>query len=138
MNRIILCGRLTRDPDINSKGDTKWSRFTIAVNRDRTREGEQQADFFDCTSFGKSADFSYKYFRKGMRVLVMGHVQMGSYTNKDGQKVPTFQVIVDSQEFADGRTDQPDQQPAAAPAPKADKDGFVPLPNLDDEGLPWA
>ena len=109
MNKVILMGRLTRDPDVRvSTGERQMSiaRYTLAVDRRGRRTdngGEQTADFISCVAFDRAAEFAEKYFHQGMRVLITGRIQTGSYTNKDGQKVYTTDVIVEDQEFADSK-----------------------------------
>lgn len=107
MNKVILIGRLTRDPDIRySQGEkqTAVARFTLAVDRRFKREGEQTADFINCISFGKSAEFAEKYLRQGTKIAITGRIQTGSYTNRDGQKVFTTDVVVEEQEFAENKS----------------------------------
>lgn len=149
MNRAILMGRLTRDPEVRySQGERTMAiaRYTLAVDRRGRRSqdgGEQTADFITCVAFDRAGEFAEKYFRQGMRVLVSGRIQTGSYTNKDGQKVYTTEVIVDDQEFADSKGAAGDmggyQQPAQRPAPaSAIGDGFMNIPDgVEDEGLPF-
>lgn len=121
MNRVILMGRLTRDPDVRYSqtqdgNSMAIARYTLAVDRRRSRnENEQNADFVSCVVFGKGGEFAEKYFRQGMRVLVSGRLQTGSYTNKDGQKIYTTDVVVEEQEFADSKGQQ-GNAPAAAPS----------------------
>ena len=106
MNKVVLMGRLTRDPEVRySQGENALAiaRYTLAVDRRFKRDGEQTADFINCVVFGKSAEFTERYFRQGMRVAISGRIQTGSYTNRDGQKVYTTEVIIDDQEFADGK-----------------------------------
>ena len=108
MNKAVLVGRLTRDPEVRySQGDntTAVARYTVAVDRRFKRDGEPTADFIPCVVFGRSAEFAEKYFRQGMRVSVSGRIQTGSYTNKDGMKVYTTEVIVEEQEFAESRAE---------------------------------
>ena len=157
MNRVILMGRLTRDPEVRySQGERTMAiaRYPIAVDR-RGRRGQdgndQSADFIQCVAFDRAGEFAEKYFRQGMRVLVSGRIQTGSYVNRDGQKVYTTDVIVDDQEFADSKGAASDmsgyqnaggyQQPAQAqrPAPSsAIGDGFMNIPDgVEDEGLPF-
>ena len=107
MNRVILMGRLTRDPEVRySQGERSMAiaRYTLAVDRRgrRNQDGnsEQTADFINCVAFDRAGEFAERYFRQGMRVLVSGRIQTGSYVNKDGQKVYTTEVILDDQEFA--------------------------------------
>ena len=106
MNKVVLVGRLTRDPEVRySQGDnaTAVARYTLAVDRRFRRDGEPTADFIPCVIFGRSAEFAEKYFHQGMRVSISGRIQTGSYTNKDGVKVYTTEVIVEEQEFAESR-----------------------------------
>ncbi len=154
MNRVILMGRLTRDPEIRySQGERQMAiaRYTLAVDRRGRRNndnGEQQADFIPCVAFDRAAEFAERYFRQGMRVLVSGRIQTGSYTNKDGQRVYTTEVILDDQEFADSKNGSSDGASASSysrpamdsrPAPgSAAGDGFMNIPDgVEDEGLPF-
>jgi len=100
-NKVILMGRLTRDPEI-STGNTTVARYTLAVDR-RFTNSEEKTDFINIVTFGKSAEFAEKYLKKGMKVLVTGRIQTGSYVNKDGNKVYTFDVVVDDQEFCESK-----------------------------------
>ncbi len=150
MNRVILMGRLTRDPEVRySQGERSMAiaRYTLAVDRRGRRGqdgGEQTADFINCVAFDRAGEFAEKYFRQGMRVLVSGRLQTGSYVNKDGQKVYTTEVLLDDQEFADGKgagvgSSQATGQPQQRPNPSnAIGDGFVNIPDgVEDEGLPF-
>ena len=108
MNKVILMGRLTRDPEVRySQGDNSMAiaRYTLAVDRrfNRNNNDENSADFIGCVAFGKSGEFAEKYFRKGTKVLVTGRIQTGSYTNRDGVKVYTTDVVVEDQEFAESK-----------------------------------
>ena len=106
MNNVILMGRLTRDPEVRySAGEsgTAIARYTLAVDRRFKRDGEATADFISCVSFGRTAEFAEKYFRQGLKIIVSGRIQTGSYTNRDGQKVYTTEVVVEEQEFAEGK-----------------------------------
>lgn len=142
MNRVILMGRLTRDPEVRySQGERSMAvaKYTLAIDRRgrRNQEGnEQTAEFINCTAFDKAGEFAEKYFRQGMRVLVSGRIQTGSYTNKDGIKVYTFDVIVDDQEFADSKNASGDN---SRPEPSsAAGDCFMNIPDgVEDEGLPF-
>ena len=141
MNKVILMGRLTRDPDVRySAGEsgTSVARYTLAVDRRfNKRDGEATADFISCVAFGRSAEFAEKYFHQGMRVSISGRIQTGSYTNKDGQKVYTTDVVVEEQEFAESKaTSQQNQQKPSGPAPD-DSDGFMNIPDGIDEELPF-
>ena len=106
MNNVTLMGRLTRDPEVRTgqgENSTCIARYTLAVDR-RVRAGqEKQADFISCVAFGKSGEFAEKYLRKGTKIVLTGHIQTGSYTNKDGAKVYTTDVVVDNQEFAESK-----------------------------------
>ena len=104
MNKVILMGRLTRDPEVRySAGENALAiaRYTLAVDRRFRRDGEASADFIQCVSFGRTAEFAEKYFRQGLKIAVTGRIQTGSYTNRDGQKVYTTEVVVEEQEFAE-------------------------------------
>jgi single-strand binding protein len=147
MNRVILMGRLTRDPEVRySSGERSMAiaRYTLAVDRGFKRgdSSEQNADFIQCIAFDKAGEFAEKYFRQGMRVLVSGRIQTGSYTNKEGQKVYTTEVIVDTQEFADskGASGSGDGYQSSTSQSKSSvsSDGFMNIPDgVDDEGLPF-
>ena len=105
MNKIILTGRLTRDPEIrySQQTNTAVARYTLAVDRLVKRDGEPQADFLRCVTFGKTAEFAEQYLQQGIKIAVTGHIQTGSYTNRDGQKVYTTDVVVESQEFCESK-----------------------------------
>ena len=107
MNKVTLIGRLTRDPDIRytqgQNGQICVARYTLAVDRRRRTEGEQNADFISCVAFGRSGEFADKYFRKGIKIAVTGRLQTGSYINKDGVKVYTTDVVIEDQEFCESR-----------------------------------
>ena len=147
MNRAILMGRLTRDPEVRySSGERSMAiaRYTLAVDRGFKRgdSSEQNADFIPCIAFDKAGEFAEKYFRQGMRVLVSGRLQTGNYTNKDGHKVYTTEVIIDTQEFADSKgasEGASSYQASTRPSPtSASTDGFMNIPDgVDDEGLPF-
>lgn len=139
MNKVILMGRLTRDPDVRvSQGDTQISvaRYTLAVDRRHTNRNDQNAqtaDFISCVAFGKAAEFCEKYFHKGIKITISGHIQTGSYTNKDGQKKYTTDVVIEDQEFAESKGNRQGQQPV----PEPDEDGFMQIPDGVDEELPF-
>jgi len=137
MNKVIIMGRLTRDPEIrHSQGSEPISiaRYTLAVDRRGGKKEEQAADFISCVAFKGGAEFAEKYFRQGQRVLVSGRLQTGSYTNKDGQKVYTTDVIVEDQEFADSKNSGAGQ----AQQTQTSEEGFMNIPDgVEDEGLPF-
>ena len=146
MNKVVLVGRLTRDPEGRySQGDsaTAVARYTLAVDRKFKRDNEPTADFIPCVVFGRSGEFAEKYFRQGMRVSISGRIQTGSYTNKEGVKVYTTEVIVEDQEFAESRAESDANrgsfhQAAPSPAPSVDAgDGFMNIPDGIDEELPF-
>lgn len=137
MNKIMLIGRLTRDPEIRystNDNNTAIARYTLAVNRPFRKNGEQQADFLPCIVFGKTAEFAEKYLAKGMRVAIEGRIQTGSYTNRDGQKVYTTDVVVERQEFLEKRADNGQQSPDNA---NNYDDRFMDIPDGIDEELPF-
>ena len=155
MNKVILMGRLTRDPDVRySQGENNMAiaRYSLAVDRRFKRDGEQTADFINCVAFGKSAEFVEKYLHKGIKIAVTGRIQTGSYTNKDGIKVYTTDVIVEDHEFAESRNAQNENGSNfggsnyggnsggfnnAPKTPSTDSDGFMNIPDGIDEELPF-
>ena len=133
MNKWIGTGRLTSDPEVRySQGEnaTAIARYTLAVDRKYNRE-QQSADFIGCVAFGKSGEFAEKYLRKGMKIAVTGRIQTGSYTNKEGQKVYTTDIVVEEQEFCESKGQAQETQP------KADADGFMQLPDSMEEEFPF-
>ncbi len=149
MNRVILMGRLTREPDIRySQNGMAVARYTLAVDRRFARSSEggndQTADFIGCVAFGKSAEFAEKYLHQGTKIAVTGRIQTGSYTNRDGQKVYTTDVVVEDQEFAESKNAAAQNtggayRQSARPDPSvALDDGFMNIPDgVEDEGLPF-
>ena len=140
MNKVILMGRLTRDPEVRyTQGDKPMAiaRYTLAVDRRYKKEGEQSADFIPCVAFGKSAEFIEKYCKKGTKLAVSGRIQTGSYTNRDGQKVYTTDVMIEEQEFAESKGSA--QKQNTQPAKEEDgMDGFMNIQDGLDEELPFA
>lgn len=136
MNKVMLIGRLTRDPEVRySQGDNAMAiaRYTLAVDRRYRRNNEEQsADFIGCVAFGKAGEFTEKYFRKGTKVAIVGRIQTGSYTNKDGVKVYTTEVVVEEQEFAESKSGNNGN---ASDGPAGD--GFMNIPEGIDEELPF-
>lgn len=154
MNKVILMGRLTRDPEVRySAGDsaTGVARYTLAVDRRFRRDGEATADFIGCVAFGRQAEFAEKYLRQGTKIAITGRIQTGSYTNKDGVRVYTTDVVVEEQEFAESKNASGNNNVsyesgyAAAPTPApsrpvpsaASGDGFMNIPDGIDEELPF-
>jgi single-strand DNA-binding protein len=138
MNKVILMGRLTRDPEVRySQGEhaTAVARFSLAVDRRFKKDNEPAADFINCVAFGKTGEFVEKYARQGTKFVVEGRIQTGSYTNKDGQKVYTTDVVVEQIEFAESKNTSGDNSKSK---PSANPDDFVNIPdNLEDEELPF-
>ena len=133
MNKVILMGRLTRDPEIRYSNNIAIGRYAIAVDRRHQQEGSQQtADFINVVTFGKAAEFAEKYLKKGTKVLVTGRIQTGSYTNKDGQKVFTTDVVAEDQEFCEKKTDGSTAQRNEGPT-----DGFMSIPDGIEDDLPF-
>ena len=148
MNKVILMGRLTRNPDIRySQGEksTCIARYTLAVNRRYHRDGEAEADFINCVAFGKNGEFAEKYLKQGTKIVISGRIQTGSYTNRDGAKVYTTDVVVEEHDFAESKATSSQAvnygSPPAAPAPAASSqgmpDGFMTIPEGVEEELPF-
>lgn len=143
MNKVILMGRLTKDPDVRyTQGDKPMAiaRYTLAVDRRFTRNNdENSADFIPCVVFGKGGEFAEKYFKKGTKIAITGRIQTGSYTNKDGVKVFTTEVVVEEQEFAESKAAQSGQQNTQPTREEESMDGFMNIPEgIDEEELPFA
>ena len=151
MNKVILMGRLTRDPEIRySQGEqsTAVARYTLAVdrrfNRNNGGDNQQTADFIGCVAFGRSAEFAEKYLRKGIKIAITGRIQTGSYTNQSGQRVYTTDVVVEAQEFAESKNASSGNNansggfiPVDRPSPSTAGDGFMNIPDGIDEELPF-
>lgn len=149
MNKVILMGRLTRDPEVRySQGENAMAiaRYTLAVDRRGSRnnnnDDQQTADFINCVAFGRAGEFAEKYFRKGIKIAVTGRIQTGSYTNKDGVKVYTTDVVVEEQEFAESKNSSNADNGSfsggmSRPEPMGAGDGFMNIPDGIDEELPF-
>lgn len=151
MNKVILMGRLTRDPDVRysaGENSTALARYTLAVDRRFHRDGDATADFIGCVAFGRQAEFAEKYLRQGTKIAITGRIQTGSYTNREGQKVYTTDVVVEEQEFAESKNAGGNNGGYSAPqhnnpAPSANTsdlgsaDGFMNIPDGIDEELPF-
>ena len=140
MNKVILIGRLTRDPEVrySTSGDNQLAiaRYTLAVDRRFKRDGEQTADFIRCVAFGRSGEFAEKYFHQGTKIVAEGRIQTGSYQDKDGKTVYTTEVVVENQEFAESKAASDNNAGVAYASDSAD--GFMNIPdNADDSGLPF-
>ena len=146
MNKVILMGRLTSDPKMDwtrSEDSKQYATYTLAVNRRFKRNGEQEADFINCVAFGRTAEFLERFGRKGTKFVLEGRIQTGSYTNKDGQRVYTTDVVAENVEFAEsknssGAGNNSGSAPSGRPAPsEAAGDGFMNIPDGIDEELPF-
>lgn len=145
MNKAVLMGRLTKDPDVRYTQDAQpmcIARYTLAVDRRGKKDGQQTADFISCVAFGKAGEFTEKYLHKGMKICVAGRIQTGSYTRLDGQKVYTTDVVVEGQEFCEGRSANDVAHNYSTPSPQssgtsAALDGFMNIPEGIDEELPF-
>ena len=159
MNKVILIGRLTRDPDVRySAGENALAiaRYTLAVDRRFHKDNEATADFIPCVSFGRTAEFAERYFKQGMKIAISGRIQTGSYTNNEGNRVYTTEVVVEEQEFAESKSAQnaasqnnmqnrtqtrtqnkPQERPQSTPDPMVDANGFMNIPEGLEEELPF-
>ncbi|MCC8157253.1 MAG: single-stranded DNA-binding protein [Oscillospiraceae bacterium] len=153
MNKVILMGRLTRDPEIRytqGENSTCVARYSLAVDRRFKRDGDQQADFPNCVAFGKTAEFAEKYLQKGTKICIVGRLTTGSYTNKEGNKVYTTEVTVEEHYFAESKNSGQNGgggysgggnsgggQQQRGNAPQTDADGFMNIPDGMDDELPW-
>ena len=147
MNKVILMGRLTRDAEVRySQGEnsTAIARFSLAVDRRFRRDGDEQtADFINCVAFGRQGEFAEKYFRKGIKIAITGRIQTGSYTNKDGQRVYTTDVVVEEQEFAESKAaasqnnNRGASQPSTPQPSTTASDGFMNIPDGLEDELPF-
>ena len=135
MNKVVLMGRLTRDPEIRyTQGENSLciARYTLAVDRPRQKDKEASADFISIVAFGKAGEFAEKYFKKGTKLVVGGRIQTGNYTNKDGQKVYTTEIVAEDQEFAESKKSQGEESQGES------SDGFVNIPEGIEEDLPFS
>ena len=136
MNKVVLVGRLTRDPEIryaNNEKNTCTARFSLAINRKFKTNGQYEADFPNCVAMGKTAEFVERYFHKGDMIALDGRIQTGSYTNKDGNKVYTTDVFAENVEFAQSKSDSSNSNNS-----KPSSDGFVNIPGGIESELPFA
>lgn len=157
MNKVILMGRITRDIEVrysNGENPMAIARYTLAVPRKYKKEGEADADFIGCVAFGRAAEFAEKYFRQGIKIAISGRIQTGSYTNKEGQKVYTTEVVIEEQEFAESKAASEAHSGGSAQGVKnsggqqknsqtyqqqsmTNKDGFMNIPDGIDDNLPF-
>lgn len=141
MNKVILIGRLVKDPDIRTgTNDTKIARYILAVNRKYHKNNEPTADFIGCVAIGKNTEFAEKYLHKGIKIAVTGRIQTGSYTNRDGQKVYTTDILIEEQEFAESKKNQSEEQSQPpVPSPEQGADDFMSVPAFtEDDELPFS
>lgn len=147
MNKVIIVGRLTRDPDIRTTANSTMASFSVAVDRRYKQEGQPDADFPRVIAWGKTAEFIEKYFHKGMKIAIDGRIQTGSYQNQNGQTIYTTDVIAEAVEFVEskaasqssggGNNSGSGQSQNNAPAPKTDDEGRMNIPEGVDEELPF-
>lgn len=146
MNKVIIMGRLTRDPIVKYSEDstTAYARYTLAVDRRYKRDGDQQtSDFISCVTFGRNAEFAEKYLHQGTKIAICGHIQTGSFTNRDGQKVYTTDVVVEEHDFAESKDSVSSQSAGTPPAgisqqnSESYSDGFMDIPDGMQEELPF-
>lgn len=147
MNKVVLIGRLTKDPEIrytNGENSMAVARYTLAVERRTKRDADQKADFISCVAFGKPAEFAEKYLHQGIKVAVSGRIQTGSYTNREGRKVYTMDVVVEECEFAESKNanqnqneNQRSQESGMSPYGGIPSDGFMNIPDGIDDELPF-
>ena len=149
MQSIVICGHLGREVEVRYSGSgdntTTIARFSVAVKRAYKREGKPDADFFNCVTFGKNAQFAEKYLTKGSKVVIRGRMEQDDYTNKDGQKVYTWNLVVDEIDFGGGKSDsttngskEPKSGKKAKVEPKEDENGFIDIPEELEEDCPFA
>ena len=142
MNKVILMGRLTRDPEIryaNNENNTCIANYTLAVDRRFKRQGDEQtADFIRCVAMGKGGEFAEKYLHQGTKIVVEGRIQTGSYTNKDGQKIFTTDVLAESKAASAQNGNQNASAPTRPNVAQNDSDGFMNIPDAIEEELPFA
>ncbi len=132
-NKVFLCGRATRDCEVKESGETKVARYNLAVDRKYSKGEEKQTDFINCVCFGKTAEFAEKYVKKGTKLIVVGRIQTGSYTNKDGQKVYTTDVVVEEHEFAESKSSGTQQENETV----SKDDDFMDLTPEQKDDLPF-
>ena len=139
MNKVILIGRLIKDPDIRTgTNDTKIARYILAVERQYRKNNERTSDFINCVALGKNGEFAEKYLHKGMKIAIVGSWQTGNYTDKDGKKVYTNDCLVETHEFAESKNNQPEEQSQPpVPSPEQDTSGFMDMPSIMDDELPF-
>lgn len=140
MNKVILMGRIVRDPDVRysngANGSTAVARYTLAVDRKFKQEGQPTADFINCVAFGKLGEFAEKYLKQGIKIAVTGRIQTGSYANRDGQKVYTTDVVVEEQEFCESKASS--QQSQGNETPQSSPDDFMKIPDGIESELPFS
>ena len=145
INRVVLVGRLTRDPELRkTQSGTSVCSFTMAVGRRVSTQGQPDADFINCVAFGRTAEFAEKYLKQGTKMVVSGRIQTGSYTNRDGVKVYTTEVVIEEQDFAESKAAAAQNSSMGVPQPSAPQpsaaasDGFMNIPDGLEEELPFS
>ena len=139
MNKVILIGRLVKGPDIRmGTNNITIARYTLAINREYHKNNEPTADFIGCVALGKNGEFAEKYLHQGIKIAVIGRIQTGSYTNRDGKKVYTTDVLIEKQEFVESKKSQSEEQlQPPVPNPEQDTSGFMDMPSIMDDELPF-
>lgn len=139
MNKVILIGRLVKDPDIRmGTNNITIARYTLAVERQYRKNNERTSDFINCVALGKNGEFAEKYLYKGMKIAVIGTWQTGNYTDKDGKKVYTNDCLVETHKFVESKKSQPEEQSQPpVPSPEQDTSGFMDMPSIMDDELPF-
>ena len=141
MNKVMLIGRLAKDPDVRiGTNNTTIARYTLAINRKYHKNNEPPADFIGCVALGKNGEFAEKYLHKGSKIAVTGRIQTGSYTNRDGQRVYTTDILIEEQEFAESKKNQSEEQSQPpVPSPEQGADDFMSVPAFtEDDELPFS
>jgi single-strand DNA-binding protein len=140
MNKFIGLGRVVRDPEVRySQGEnaSAVAKYTLAIDRKFKQEGQPTADFINCVCFGRSAEFAEKYLRQGTKIAIVGRIQTGSYTNRDGQKVYTTDIVVEEQEFCEKKESQDNELPKPNPSAYVGGTDFMDIPECDQGELPF-
>lgn len=139
MNKVIIIGRFTRDPEVKyTANNTCYASFSVAIDRRYKQDGQPTADFPRVIAWGKTAEFIEKYFRKGMKIAIDGRIQTGSYKNKDGQTIYTTDVVAENVEFVESKNSSDNNNNTKGTAPSVADDGWMSIPDdVDDEGLPF-
>lgn len=137
MNKVILMGRLTKDPQVNYNGELAIARYTIAVDRKFTRDVENGTDFIKCVAFGRRGEFAEKYFYKGLKIIIDGRIQTGSYEDRNGNTVYTTDIVIENQEFVESKQERTTPQAEPIPQPKEESKGDAFMDVNENVNLPF-